>query len=152
MNKAPFTIETTFPVPAGKIWEALTIKEQMKQWHFDLADFRPEIGFEFTFTGTGNTGEPYMHLCRITEVINRRKLSHTWQYKGFAGMSQVTSELFPEDDATTLQLTHNDLEKLAANGPDFAHESCTAGWTYIIGTFLKNFIEKEYAFFEDPRL
>jgi uncharacterized protein YndB with AHSA1/START domain len=137
----PFTIERTYNAPASKVWKAITDKDQMKQWYFDLAEFRPEVGFEFQFWGQGKEGQGYLHLCRITEVIPEKKLSHTWQYEGLPGMSTVTFELFAEGDQTRVKLKHEGLETMAANGPDFAVESFTKGWTMIIGKNLKEFVE-----------
>ena len=59
------------------------------------------------------------------------------------GYSVVTFELFPEGDATRLKLTHEGIESFRENGPDFAKESFMQGWTELIGTLLKNFIEKK---------
>jgi len=47
----PFVIEKTFNAPVQKVWKAITSKEEMKQWYFDIPDFKPEVGFEFQFTG-----------------------------------------------------------------------------------------------------
>jgi len=57
-------IERTFRVPVSRVWEALTDKDQMKQWYFDVSGFRPEVGFAFSFAGKGNEGE--QTLLRLT--------------------------------------------------------------------------------------
>ena len=136
-----FTIEKTYNAPAAKVWRAITDKDQMKQWYFDIAEFKPEVGFEFQFAGQGGEGQKYLHLCRITEVIPEKKLSHTWQYDGLPGSSVVTWELFSEGDSTRVKLTHEGLESFAGNGPDFAVENFTKGWTHIVGKGLKEFVE-----------
>ena len=140
MNKAPFIIERTFNAPIDKVWKAITDKEQMKKWYFDLSDFRPEVGFEFRFPGQGSKGEQYMHLCKITDVIPGKKLRYSWSYVGYEGMSYVTFELFDEGDATRVKLMHEGLETFPSL-PDFAPESFAAGWTEIIGTNLKKYVE-----------
>jgi len=141
MKTEPFVIERTLNAPVNKVWQAITDKDKMKQWYFDLAEFKPEVGFEFSFEG-GSKDRTYIHLCKITEVIPGKKLSHTWQYKGIAGTSVVTFELFPEGDKTKIRLTHEGIGTFKGNGPDFAIESFTAGWTHIIGTSLVTFVEK----------
>lgn len=141
-TQQPFVIERIYDAPIDKVWKALTNKEQMKQWYFDIADFKPEAGFEFTFTG-GSKEKSYVHLCKVIEVIPNKKLKHSWSYKDNEGMSYVTWELFDEGAATRLKLTHEGLETFPQNNPDFAKESFTKGWTYITGTSLKNFLEKE---------
>ena len=81
MNTAPFIIERTFNAPADKVWNAITKKEEMKEWYFNLEEFSPETGFEFRFEG-GDDKNTFLHICRITEVVRGKKLSHTWQYEG----------------------------------------------------------------------
>ncbi|MCW3108246.1 MAG: hypothetical protein JWQ09_2752 [Segetibacter sp.] len=142
MTHEPFVIERTFNAPVEKVWQAITDKEQMKQWYFDLAEFKPEVGFEFQFEA-GNDDKQYLHLCKITEVIPGKKLAYSWRYEGYEGNSFVTFELFAEGSATRLKLTHEGLETFPTNNPDFAKESFAAGWTYIIGTSLANFVENK---------
>lgn len=141
--ESPFVIERTYNAPVGKVWQALTDKEQMKEWYFDIEKFEPEVGFEFQFTGKGSKGEEYVHHCKITEVINGQKLSYTWSYEGIEGMSLVSFELVAEGETTRVKLTHEGLETFKTDSPDFAKESFAGGWTEIIGKNLKNFVEKE---------
>jgi uncharacterized protein YndB with AHSA1/START domain len=141
-NTSPFVIERTYNAPIAKVWNAITDNAQMKKWYFDIADFKPEVGFEFQFEGQGKDGEKYIHLCKVTEVIKEKKLTHSWRYEGFEGYSFVTWELFPEGEKTKVKLTHAGLEtfpKTASNA--FAKENFVAGWTHITGISLKEFVE-----------
>ena len=79
-NEAPIVIERTLAATTAKVWKALTDREQMKAWYFNLDAFEPVVGFEFSFPGQGHKGEKYMHLCRITEVIPERKLVYSCAY------------------------------------------------------------------------
>jgi uncharacterized protein YndB with AHSA1/START domain len=142
MKAEPFVIERTYDASADRVWEAITVKEKMKQWYFDLADFQPRVGFEFTFEG-GSENQTYIHLCRVTEVIPGRKIAYTWRYKGYPGESKVTFELFPQDGQTRLKLTHEGLETFPQDKPDFAKKSFEAGWTEILGKMLMDFLAKE---------
>ncbi|MEP7145795.1 MAG: SRPBCC domain-containing protein [bacterium] len=139
----PFVIERTYNAPISKVWKALTNKEDMKQWYFNLAEFKPEVGFEFQFPGTGKAGKKYTHLCKIMEAVKEKKLSYSWRYEGYEGNSLVTVELFDEDKQTRLKLTHEGLETFPKTNPDFVKESFTEGWTKIIVTSLQKFLEKE---------
>jgi len=141
MTTTAFTIERTFNAPAEKVWKALTDIKEMKQWYFDLAEFKAEVGFEFHFYGQGKKGEQYLHNCKVTEVIPGQKLSYSWCYDKFAGYSEVSFELFEEGNTTRLKLTHTGLESFPANNPDFAKESFTQGWTELIGISLKNYVQ-----------
>src|SRR5882672_8055182 len=109
MKNEPFVIERTLNAPSEKVWNAITDKDQMKEWYFDLSEFKPEVGFEFTFDG-GKDDKVYHHVCRIAEVIPYKKLKYSWSYAGYKGMSFVTFELFSEDEITRLKLTHEGLE------------------------------------------
>ena len=141
MSTSPFIIERTFNAPIEKVWRAITDRDQMKQWYFDLKEFKPEVGFEFEFEG-GKDDRVYLHKCKITEVVEGKKLTYSWCYEGFEGISFVTFELFDEGSSTRLKLTHEGLETFPVNNPDFAKENFAEGWTYIIGTSLPSFVEK----------
>jgi uncharacterized protein YndB with AHSA1/START domain len=142
MSNTPFVIERTFNAPVSKVWKAITDKEEMKQWYFDLAEFKPEVGFEFRFNGQGKKEENYLHICKITEVVPEKKLTHSWRYDGYEGNSFVTFELTPEGNKTKVKLTHSGLETFPIDHPDFAKENFVEGWTQIVGTSLKEFVEK----------
>jgi uncharacterized protein YndB with AHSA1/START domain len=138
-----FVIERIYNAPVSKVWKAISDKEEMKQWYFDLSAFKPEVGFEFQFYGEGKTGEKFLHLCKIMEVVKNKKLKHSWRYDGYEGNSFVTFELFEEGDKTRLKLTHEGFETFPTTvNNDFAKENFAEGWTYIIGTSLPGFVEK----------
>ena len=142
INNKPFVIERIFNAPVEKVWKAITDKNQMKQWYFDISEFKPEVGFEFQFTAS-NENRTYVHLCKIKEVILGKKLSYSWRYEGYEGNSFLTFELFKEGAKTRLKLTHEGLETFSNNGPDFAKESFAEGWTYFMDKALKEFLERE---------
>jgi uncharacterized protein YndB with AHSA1/START domain len=137
-------IERTFQAPPERIWKALTEVEQMKEWYFELKEFKPEVGFEFQFTGGEEGGPQYLHLCKIKEVIPGKKLVHSWRYEGSEGDSQVTFELFAEGNQTRLKLTHEGLETFPKL-PAFARTKFLQGWTQLIGSSLKAYVEGDTA-------
>ena len=140
----PLIVERVYNSPIEKVWKAITDRNEMKQWYFDLAEFKPVAGFEFQFYGEGRKGEKYLHLCKITEVIPEKKLSYSWRYDNYEGNSVVTFELFKEGNKTRVRLTHQGLETFPPNNTDFAKESFTEGWTYILTKALKEFVEKDF--------
>jgi uncharacterized protein YndB with AHSA1/START domain len=110
MSKKIVVIERTYEAPIEKVWEALTDKDQMKQWYFAVTDFKAEVGFEFQFS-VENDGKIYLHKCKVVEANPITKVAYTWSYDGYVGQSLVTFELFNEDkDKTRLKLTHSDLD------------------------------------------
>jgi uncharacterized protein YndB with AHSA1/START domain len=140
METEPFVIERTYNATADRVWQAITDKDKMKEWYFDLKEFEPKFGFEFEFSG-GPPEKSYLHLCKVTEVIPGEKLTHSWKYDGYAGNSFVTWELFDEGDKTRVKLTHAGLETFPAD-PDFAKENFALGWNHILGVSLSEYLEK----------
>jgi uncharacterized protein YndB with AHSA1/START domain len=133
-------IERTFNAPLARVWKALTDVDQMREWYFDLKEFKLEVGFEFGFV-VEHEGNTYDHRCRITEVIRQKKIAYTWRYQGHEGNSLVTIELFPEGEKTWVKLTHEGLETFPKTAA-FARENFEKGWTAIIGSELKQFVER----------
>lgn len=140
MEVKPFVIERIFNAPVEKVWKAISDKDEMKQWYFDLSEFQPAVGFEFKFVA-GNDKKQWIHVCKITEVITFKKLSYSWRYDGYAGISYVTFELFEDGNKTRLKLTHSGLENFPSAVPELKKENFAEGWTQIIGKNLNAFLE-----------
>jgi uncharacterized protein YndB with AHSA1/START domain len=141
MKAQPLVKEVTINAPVPRVWKAITDKDEMKNWYFDLEKFEARAGFEFQFSG-GTEERQYLHLCKIKEVIHEKKLSYSWKYENDPGISIVTFELFPEGNSTRLKLTHEGLENFSQENPDFARENFVTGWNEIIGKSIKEYLEK----------
>lgn len=135
-------LERIFNAGVKQVWQAITDKDQMKQWYFDLPEFRAEVGFEFRFPGKGSEGADYMHHCKVLEAEPFRKLSYSWKYEGQGGNSTVSFELFEEGDKTKLVLTHVGLDTFPSENPDFDRSSFNDGWNMLVGKLLGEFLEK----------
>ena len=138
----PIVKEVVLDATSDRVWKAITDKDQMKEWYFTLSDFKPEVGFEFSFSGKGSKGEEYTHVCRVTKVEPGKLLQYTWAYKGYPGKSFVTFELTPIGDKTKLKLTHEGLHTFAQNGPDFLPSSFNMGWTELIEKSIGAYLAK----------
>jgi uncharacterized protein YndB with AHSA1/START domain len=149
MNKTkevaePIILERIFDAPVGRVWKALTDVDQMREWYFDLKEFKAQVGFEFEFI-VEHEGNTYHHLCRVTDVVPEKRIAYTWRYKGEPGDSVVTFELSPDgNNKTRLKLTHTGIETFPKT-PTYARKNFEAGWTAIIGSDLKQFVEKSQA-------
>src|SRR6185312_1875462 len=141
MHHGSFSIERIFNAPIHRVWMAITNRDEMEKWYFNLKEFKHEVGFEFSFNG-GPPDKVYVHLCKVTEVVAGKKITYSWRYEGYEGISYVTFELHAEGDKTRLKLTHTGLESFPANNPDFAAKNFAEGWTHIIGTSLQEYLEK----------
>src|SRR5437764_9811895 len=132
-------VERILNAPLANVWKAITDVEEMRQWYFDLKEFKPEVGFEFEFV-VEHEGTSYHHLCRVTDVVPEQRIAYTWRYKGEPGNSLVTIELFGEGNNTRLKLTHTGIETFPKT-PPYARKNFETGWTAIIGSELKQFLE-----------
>ena len=140
--KEPIIVERVFPTSAVALWRALTDKDEMKQWYFDLPEFKAEVGFKFTFTGGASPEKQYVHLCEVKEVVPCEKLSYSWRYDGYAGDSLVSFELIPQGEKTLLRLTHSGLHTFPSDNPDLAVHNFEAGWDAIVNQSLLGYVEK----------
>jgi uncharacterized protein YndB with AHSA1/START domain len=141
----PIVIEKLLNASIQKVWQAITDKDHMKKWYFDLDAFVAEPGYEFSFAGQGHKGEKYIHRCKILEVIPYRKLRHTWTYENFEGESIVTFDLSEEGHQVRIKLTHSGLHTFPQDNPDFARDSFNGGWTELITVLLPKYLESEEA-------
>ena len=141
MENKPLIVERTYNANIQRVWKAITDRDQMKEWYFDLEEFKPETGFKFEFTGGDETVQ-FLHECIVLEADPPHKLSYSWRYPDREGYSVVTFELFAEDETKTrLRLTHEGIDSFPQDDHRFGIASFTAGWNEIIGVSLKNFVE-----------
>jgi len=140
MDNKPLIIEQEFNASAALIWRAITEKELMKKWYFDISDFKLELGSKFHFEG-GKDGRKYIHICEILEIVPLQKLKYSWKYEGHPGISFVTFELFPIGHKTKLKLTHEGIDSFHDN-PDLVRENFIGGWNFLIQESLKDFLHK----------
>jgi uncharacterized protein YndB with AHSA1/START domain len=141
-NTEPLVVKRTFNAPAALVWNALIERNAIKQWSFNIAEFKPVVGFEFEFTAGKEGRTKFLHHCRVTDVIPLKRLAYTWRYAGHAGDSLVTFDLHAEGDQTRVRITHTGLETFPAIA-DLTRENFLAGWTFLLGTSLKDFLEKK---------
>lgn len=135
------TVSVKVDAPAEKVWNAITDKEQMKQWYFDISDFELGEHKTFNFFEPGDA-KKFHHHCEILEVIPNKKLKHSWTYPDYTHDRTIVKwELQPEDNGTLIKLTHKGLENFDHLGADFRKESYEAGWNEIVTKNLKEFVE-----------
>lgn len=131
----------TFHVPVTDLWSAITDQEQMKEWYFDQIDqFVPEVGGLTQFV-IEHEGLTFTHVWKVTEAIPNKKIAYSWSYKEYDGEGQVSFDLEEMGDTVQLTLTNKGLDSFPDHIPAFSRESCVNGWTYLISTRLKEFME-----------
>jgi len=137
----PVVVERMLAAPVALVWKAITTKDDLKRWFFELAEFQAKVGFEFRFA-VEHEGFNYQHHCRVTKVVENKTLAFTWRYEGYEGDSLVLIELFARGDKTHVRLTHDGLETFPPI-PAFAPKNFQTGWTQLVSTSLKEFVETQ---------
>ncbi|MBS1659662.1 MAG: SRPBCC domain-containing protein [Bacteroidetes bacterium] len=144
MEAKTFVIEKTYDAPVVNVWKAITQRELLKLWYFDMPGFKPEVGCEFSFEANGACEKPNVHLCKVMEVVKNKRLVYTWRYEGHPGDSLVTFELFGEGDQTRLKLTHSGLDTFA---DELRQKKNFAGsWEWLLGESLMNRLDFSCSF------
>jgi uncharacterized protein YndB with AHSA1/START domain len=139
-SSQPLTKEVILDAPVPRVWNALTDREQLKQWCFDMNAFKPEPGFEFQFYGEKD-GTKFLHLCKVLEAEPQKKMKWLWTYQTVPGETYVTFELFPQGNQTRLLLTHDNLESLPQD-ENYAKQNFAEGWNMILGELLPKFLQQ----------
>lgn len=138
---SPIIVEQTINASKGKIWEAITNVELMRQWFFDnIKSFKPEVGFKTKFK-VHSEDRIFTHLWEVTEVDPQQKIVYNWTYDEYPGDSIVNFELIENKNSVRLILTTEVLEDFPEDIPEFTRESCIGGWNYFIKERLKEFLE-----------
>ncbi len=121
------------------VWKAISQKEDMDKWYFDIPDFKLEQGSVFHFEG-GEAQDRFMHNCEILEIIPIKKLMYSWSYEGHTGHSIVTFELNSLGDKTRITLYHQGLETFVH--PKLSRDKFEEGWKYIMHESLRAYVEE----------
>lgn len=137
----PIVVEQVFGVAPDEVWRAITKLDLMRKWYFEnIPDFRAEVGFETKFDVQSDE-RVFPHCWRVTEVVPPEKLVYDWSFENYPGDGYVVWELLPEGKSTRLRLTVHVREDFPDSIPEFARESCIAGWEYFLNNRLKAFLD-----------
>ena len=137
----PLIKEFTYDAPIESVWHALTDANAMRKWYFPpLLAFEPVVGYQFRFD---TAQDIYQKQWIVTDVVAKRRLAHSWAYKGYPGSSETSFDLLPDGEMTMLRVTQTDLESF----PDDAHfrrERFDRGWDDILRSNLKQLLEDKH--------
>lgn len=139
MEIKPIVVERLLDAEVATVWKAITDRDEMAKWYFDLEAFEPKIGFEFEFKA-GEPGKEYLHICKVTEVVAPRKLSYSWKFGGDEGLSLVSFALFSQKEQTQIILTHSGVENFNQADPALHRINFVKGWEEIIGINLPTYL------------
>ncbi len=125
-----------------KVWNAISNKNEIRKWGFEIKEFEPVIGFQFQFSGGPSPENQYIHLCKIVEVLHLQKLAYTWAFMGYEGNTIVSFELIEQGEHTILKFSHSGIETFPESNPDFAFANFRTGWEHILNNSLKKYLEE----------
>lgn len=117
--------EQLFSHPIQKIWKAITQADELTTW-FIKADFKPEIGYHYTFSSTGENG--------CTEINGEIKQAHpytleyTWVVANTNVETTVTWKLEETNEGTLLRLEHSGISKYDGDTAVQMFTSFDGGW------------------------
>ncbi len=143
MKEEVVIVEEIINAPVAKVWNILTDNKEMKNWYFDIEEFKTDEGFEFKLSGEKDN-KKYPTSCKILQAKPYQALSYTWSFDEVPFDTVVTFELFPhEQDKTKLRLTHEGIPNIPSGEDAYSLENFKQGWTEIIGSSLKKYAEQK---------
>ncbi len=140
-----FTLEKIYHAPIELVWKAITDRAHIKQWSFDFPEgFKLEVGSQFDWYGGPPDGKQWLHRGKMLEIVEGKKLVHSWEYPGYTGLSTVKWELSKVDDSTTkVHFTHIFDIPFDPNEDALRRENFAAGWDSILNSGLVDFLKNQ---------
>jgi uncharacterized protein YndB with AHSA1/START domain len=139
-NEAPVVVSQYFESEINKVWSAITVLDEMKQWYFENIDsFKPKSGTKSRFAV--QSGERvFTHLWEIVVVNAPHKIVYNWKYEEYEGDSFVCFELEELNEGTKLTLSTKVTADFDDEIPEFRRCSCENGWQFFIQQRLKAYL------------
>ncbi len=134
----PVIVSELFDVPANRVWDSLSRKEELNSWYFQLQGYRLEEGQEFTFYESEST-KKYFHRCRFLKIVPNKLIEYSWAHPDHStGQSTVSWKLDPVGSGTRVTLVHSGVENFSDAGKEFSWKNYHSGWNTIVKTNLRN--------------
>lgn len=140
IKPAPILVERTYSASPHRIWEALTDKDKLTLWYFEIPDFELTKGAEFNFYESKGANR-YHYRIQIIDFIPNQLLKYSWSHPSESqGTSVVTWHLTRRGNATAVRIIHEGIENFADAGALLERAKYEKGWNTILGTSLANFL------------
>jgi len=138
---APILVERTYAASPSQVWEALTDKDKLMLWYFEIPDFELKEGAQFDFYESKGVNR-YHYRIKIIEFKVNELLQYAWSHPAESeGTSIVTWYLTPRGNATAVRVTHEGTENFSDAGALLGRIKYERGWDNIMGTSLANFLD-----------
>lgn len=126
--------EKSFNHPIDKIWTAITEGSEISKW-FINADFKPEVGYQYTFTASEE------HGCTVVKGkildVTPYTLKYTWKVEGAPVETTVLWTLEKEENGTKLTLEHSGISKFEGETAVEMFNHFSGGWDACIEGLTK---------------
>jgi uncharacterized protein YndB with AHSA1/START domain len=131
--------EKVFNHSIDKVWEAISNGTEISKW-FIAADFKPEVGYQYTFTASEENG------CTVVKGKVLEASPYTLKYSWIAGddPTETTVAWYLEEvnGSTKLILKHSGISKYAGQTATEMMGHFEKGWEGCISG-LTQYIENE---------
>lgn len=121
--------------PIEKVWKAVATSEGLASWCMPN-DFKPELGFEFTFKAKSMGNWDGIIHCEVMELDPPRKLGFTWNGNNME--HYVSFELTEIGDKTQFELIHSGWSKEFKMLRDMMYD----GWGHLTEDLNKKLGDK----------
>ena len=133
--------EALFNHPIEKVWNAISKAEEISSW-FIQADFKAEIGYQYTFTSKPNE-KGCTTISGEVKSANPYTLIYTWIVANTNVETTVKWELEATQNGTKLYLEHSGISNYEGETAIKMFESFNGGWNaciYELTNYLKTLV------------
>ena len=134
--KDALTKEKTFAHSIDKVWKAISEGEEISKW-FIQADFKPEVGYQYTFTASEE------HGCTVVKgrVLEASPyvLKYSWMVGDVPIETIVTWSLEEVEGSTKLTLIHSDIDNYEGETAPEMMGHFDKGWEACISGLIQYF-------------
>jgi len=132
--------EKVFNHPIETVWDAISKAEEISAW-FIQADFKAEIGYQYTFTSEPNE-KGCTTISGVVKEANPYVLVYTWIVADTKVETTVTWTLESVDNGTKLYLEHSGISNYEGETAIAMFESFNGGWNNCVN-LLTNYLKTE---------
>jgi uncharacterized protein YndB with AHSA1/START domain len=100
-------LETFYPHPPERVWQALTDRRALSVWMMDN-DFEACLGHQFRFESSPLPGLKVTIYCQVLEVEAPKRLVYSWKEHPSEPASRVIWTLSPVEGGTQVRLQHRE--------------------------------------------
>lgn len=134
--------EQIFNHSIDKVWNAISKGEELTTW-FINADFKPETGYNYTFTAGEEKG--CTQITGVVKEANPYTLVYTWVVQNTEIETTVKWILEEMDGKTKLYLEHSGISNYPGDTAVTMFGHFGAGWDNCVSLLLKYLTKKVHA-------